>query len=209
MCCLSKSLDMSLNNPCEGMCRHLFSVSQVSGEYSACFYSKYTLRVKTDTNNFKVLRTMRSFEGLRTCGLRAVLGENHADVWACASFQKQMWNVPKKKLRAGDEETWLQHINCVRRTLKEGSMDLKVIGSEHRGRSFCCPHLQTWNQEQTWLSVLTMVLGTSFVFLNLRSLIQKMDDNIYFVDKIIFMTFINTWFEVPVTCVLPKVISFY
>ena len=76
----SKSLDMSLNNPHEGMYRHLFPVSQVSGEYFACFCSKYTLIVKTDTYNLKVLRTMGSFEGSGTRGLRAALGENRADV---------------------------------------------------------------------------------------------------------------------------------
>ena len=123
------------------MYRHLFPVSQVSGEYFTCFCSKYTLIVKTGTYNLKVLRTMGSFEGLCTRGLRAALGENHADVWAHVSFQKQMWNVLKKKLRTGDQEIWLQNINCVRRTLTEGSMDWKVVGSEHGGRAFRRPHL--------------------------------------------------------------------
>ena len=189
------------------MCRHLFPVSQVSGKYFTCFCSKHTLIVKTDTYNLKVLRTMGSFEGPRTRGLRAVLGENHADVWACAPFQKQMWNVLKKMLRAGDQEIWLQNINCVRGTLTEGSMDWKVVGSEHRGRSFRHPHLADLE------SGANLAFSSDQGFRNIIYLSEppclNPKNGWWHLFCGAVMTFTNTWFEAPVTCILPKVISFY
>lgn len=160
ICCLSKSLDMSLNHL---QCRDVqtsFPVSEVSGEHFTCFCSKgYTLIVKTDTYNFeKVLRTMGSFEGPRTRGLRAVLGENHADVWACAPFQKQMWNVLKKMLRAMTKKSDSEYKLSKKDAGRKGARIEKVVGSEHRGRSFRHPHLADLESGANLPSVLTRVL---------------------------------------------------
>lgn len=46
--------------------------------------------------DLKVLETVGSLESPGACVWRAVLRDNHADIWVCACCQNQIWNVLKK-----------------------------------------------------------------------------------------------------------------
>lgn len=89
--------------------------------------------------------------------------------------------------------------------LTEGSTVEKSLGQNTEEDPFATLTLQTsWNQEQTWLSVLTRVLGTSFIFLVLpHSLTQK-----WMITFILWGCHDTYKYLTPVTCILPKVISF-
>ena len=46
--------------------------------------------------DLKVLKILGLFESPGACVFRAVLRDNHADIWVCACVQKQIGNVLKK-----------------------------------------------------------------------------------------------------------------